>query len=223
MTIEVKPDLKDGRWVGDHFIKLNLSWDLWECDHCGRTETEPSGYKDFECCPSLGADGHRTKQRHRVKALPFGSPMRWGCKDCSAEAKAITDLSSLSCDGPETTQVHSGPAAFLCGVGSGHVCGGAPGRFEELLDQMRDLHQRKRSDYTGTSGDLLWNYRNSAKLAGITTAQGMFSRLCEKVVRISSVMSKGGDTQVTDEGLKDTFFDLAVISLLCIIESEERA
>ena len=98
-----------------------------------------------------------------------------------------------------------------------------PSRFEELLDEMRALHLAKRSDYTGTSGDILHNYRTSARLAGIPMATGVFARLCEKVVRISSVLSKGGDTQVTDEKLTDTYFDLAVIALLCIIESEERA
>ena len=122
-------------------------------------------------------------------------------------------------------RIHTGPAKYLCDQGAGHVCGeqDAPlSRFDELLAQMKTLHDAKRSDYTGTSGDVLHNYRNSAKLAGISMQQGMFARLCEKVIRISSVLSNGGETKVSDEKITDTYFDLAVISLLSIIASEEQ-
>ncbi len=97
-----------------------------------------------------------------------------------------------------------------------------PDRFNQLLMQMSELHRRKRSDYTGTTGDILHNYRQSSALAGISLEQGMFARLCEKVVRISSVLSKDGQTEVTDEKLDDTLLDLAIISLLMIIGRGER-
>lgn len=133
VTIEVKPDLKDGRWVGQHFIKQVTSWDLWECQYCGRSETDKFGFSDFKCTGSVDVP-----LSHRIKALPVGSPMRWGCKDCSAEAKTVTDLGALRCDGPEETQVHSGPAAWLCGVGSGHVCG-EPEPKESILEEAQRL------------------------------------------------------------------------------------
>ena len=95
-------------------------------------------------------------------------------------------------------------------------------RFEELLDKVKALHNAKKSDYTGTSGDILHNYRTSARLAGITTSTGIFARLCEKVVRVSSILSKNGDTKVADESITDTCLDLSIISLLLLISLEER-
>lgn len=97
-----------------------------------------------------------------------------------------------------------------------------PDKFDKLLMQMSELHHKKRSDYTGLTGDILHNYRQSSALAGISMEQGMFARLCEKVVRISSVLSKDGQTEVTDEKLEDTLLDLAIISLLMIIGRGER-
>ena len=95
-------------------------------------------------------------------------------------------------------------------------------RFEQLLAQMKELHDKKKADYTGTSGDILHNYRTSAKLAGITTFQAAFSRICEKVVRISSILEQNGKHQVEDEPIEQTLLDIAIGSLLCIIEVEER-
>lgn len=96
-------------------------------------------------------------------------------------------------------------------------------RFDQLLDQMRAIHAAKRSDYTGTSGDILHNYRTSARLAGIPMHVGIFARLCEKVVRISSIFSKRGDVRVKDESVTDTFLDLSIISLLSLIAWEEES
>lgn len=98
----------------------------------------------------------------------------------------------------------------------------APDSFDRLLTTMRELHRQKRSDYTGLTGDILHNYRQSSRLAGISMEQGMFARLCEKVIRLSSVFSKGGSTEVADEKVDDTLLDLAVISLLMIVAREER-
>lgn len=98
-----------------------------------------------------------------------------------------------------------------------------PDSFDKLLAKMSELHRQKRSDYTGLTGDILHNYRQSSRLAGISMEQGMFARLCEKVIRLSSVYSKGGETEVSDEKIDDTLLDLAVISLLMIIAREEGA
>lgn len=102
----------------------------------------------------------------------------------------------------------------------------APGaertRFEELLGQMQALHDRKKSDYTGGNADILFNYRASGELAHIGVVKSVFARLCEKVIRVSSILSKGGDTQVKDETVEDTCLDLAIISLLLRIAFEQE-
>lgn len=94
-------------------------------------------------------------------------------------------------------------------------------RFEELLQEMQELHDRKKSDYTAGNADILMNYRKSGDLAHIGVVKSIFARLCEKVIRISSILEKGGDTQVKDESIKDTCLDLAIISLLLRIAFEE--
>ena len=94
-------------------------------------------------------------------------------------------------------------------------------RFEQLLDQMRELHRQKRSDYTGDRPDILHNYRTAGELAGIGIEKAIFSRLAEKVIRISGILRKEGDTQVKDETITDTCLDLAIIALLLRVALEE--
>lgn len=94
-------------------------------------------------------------------------------------------------------------------------------RFNELLDKMRTLHDAKRADYTGGNDDILYNYRTSGNLAGIGVQKAIFSRLCEKVVRLSQTLGKG--VAVTAETQQDTCLDLAIISLLLLIALEEPA
>lgn len=95
-------------------------------------------------------------------------------------------------------------------------------RFEELLALMQELHDRKKSDYTAGNADILSNYRQSGNLAHISLAQSIFARLSEKVIRISSILKKGGQTSVKDETVMDTCLDLAIISLLLRIAFEEQ-
>lgn len=196
-------------WIGNHNIAPLSPHEhaRLQCVNCEQV-ADPEWFKKHAC----------ESQYKYEKATPI--PDQWA--GAILRAQEFDEFVYANLPEPEP-QVHSGPAAFLCGVGAGHVCGEPASRFSDLLRQMQELHDRKRNDYTGQSGDILHNYRNSAKLAGITTAQGMFARLCEKVVRISSVMSNGGATAVSDEKLNDTYFDLAVIALLSIIELEERS
>ena len=215
-------------WVGNHHLVFLPFSSTWSCYNCGERQNYESAFQAFACNSAYQPE-KPTAPKHVARYSNTAKGMCWDCTNCGAGGKTLEMLNMVACD-PIEARIHTGPASFLCTVGAGHVCDCCDEepdsrpipRFERLLAQMKNLHDQKRSDYTGTSGDILHNYRTSAKLAGITTAQGMFSRLCEKVVRISSVMSKGGETQVTDERLADTYFDLAVISLLCIIESEER-
>lgn len=94
-------------------------------------------------------------------------------------------------------------------------------RIEELLDELGAIARHKRSDYTGPNQDPLHNYRASAALAGITAQQSMFGRLCEKVIRVSSIM-QNGDIAVKDETINDTLNDIAIIALLMRIDYEQR-
>jgi hypothetical protein len=86
--------------------------------------------------------------------------------------------------------------------------------FRVELEEIYALHAAKRSDYTAESADRLANYRFSSSMVGLSVERGMFMRLSEKLYRIKSIMDKGGDVKVLDEGLTDTLRDVAVIAIL---------
>lgn len=104
--------------------------------------------------------------------------------------------------------------------GMAPVVSEAPSVFESYLNKMQEIHRAKRADYTG-GGDILHNYRTSAKLAGITVGTGMFARMCEKIVRLSVCLPKDG-TEVKDETVEDTLLDVAIIAILMLVERESR-
>lgn len=110
-------------------------------------------------------------------------------------------------------------------------------RYEWLLEKLVEIHTEKRKRYTGGL-DPLANYletsRELTKLlqvpypdaAAFITSRGalpaMLTRLREKFQRVI-VMTSQEDfldpTQGGDETITDTYLDIAIISLLCEIES----
>lgn len=88
-----------------------------------------------------------------------------------------------------------------------------PDAFERKLNEIKKLHEAKRSDYTGGQHPL-FNYIKSARLAGITPEQGMFARMCEKIIRLSVLLPQGSDPAVSNESIDDTLRDIAIISIL---------
>lgn len=85
--------------------------------------------------------------------------------------------------------------------------------FNVYLDRIRELHDRKKADYTGGKHPLA-NYKNAGESIGVTTVQAMFSRMNEKVFRAKELLASGAAPQVLDESLGDTFRDIAIISIL---------
>lgn len=90
--------------------------------------------------------------------------------------------------------------------------------FAQELKALYDLHTSKRSDYTG-GGHALANYRFSAEAIGVPTHIGMFGRLAEKFFRLKSLYS--GQNKPQNESLEDTYRDLAIISILSILNMRE--
>lgn len=95
--------------------------------------------------------------------------------------------------------------------------------FYELLDQMRETHDRKNADYAGDV-DPFKNFRLCESI-GIDVADGVLVRMCDKWSRITTLVEKehrGQGAQVLDESIEDTLMDLAVYSLIAIILRRER-
>ncbi len=91
-------------------------------------------------------------------------------------------------------------------------------RFHELLDTIRDLHDRKNSNYASGS-DPLSNFKLSTEF-GIEPWKGALVRMSDKWSRI--VQLANGTPDAVGESLTDTLMDLAVYSLLTIVLMEER-
>ncbi len=90
-------------------------------------------------------------------------------------------------------------------------------KFNALLEQMRDLHERKNENYAVPS-DPLFNLRGCEQI-GISPFKGVVVRMGDKFNRICN-LTRGVPDKV-GESLKDTLMDMAVYSLLAILLLEE--
>lgn len=95
--------------------------------------------------------------------------------------------------------------------------------FVRVCDTMKDVHERKNSDYSGDS-DPLRNFRR-AEGYGVSPFLGVIIRNSDKWSRVESLYSKfkqGVGASVPDEGIRDTLIDMANYSLIAIIVQHEE-
>ncbi len=93
------------------------------------------------------------------------------------------------------------------------------GVFYEILDVIKELHDKKRHDY-GANEDIFANFRLS-ELSGISAWKGSVVRMGDKYARISNFIKKG-EFKFKEEGIKDTLMDMAIYSLITMILFEEE-
>ena len=91
-------------------------------------------------------------------------------------------------------------------------------RFYEILEQIKELHDKKRHDY-GANEDIFANFRLS-ELSGIPAWQGAVVRMGDKYARMSNFIKKG-EFKFKEENIKDTLMDMAIYSLITMILFEE--
>jgi len=92
-------------------------------------------------------------------------------------------------------------------------------RFYEILNVIKELHDKKRHDY-GANEDIFANFRLS-ELSGISVWKGSVVRMGDKYARISNFIKKG-EFKFKEEGIKDTLMDMAIYSLITMILFEEE-
>jgi hypothetical protein len=93
-------------------------------------------------------------------------------------------------------------------------------RYEELLNEMAEVHARKNAGYAGKNAqDPLANFRMSEKV-GVPAWQGAMIRWTDKVIRIRNLRENPASDMV-GESMIDTLLDLANYSLLIVIMIEE--
>lgn len=84
--------------------------------------------------------------------------------------------------------------------------------FEEQLQQMLALHNKKNADY-GTDADPYANVRASEQF-GVEPWVGAIIRLNDKITRIKSFIAKG---VLENESLEDSLDDIAVYAVIAKI------
>jgi hypothetical protein len=92
-------------------------------------------------------------------------------------------------------------------------------RFYEILNVIKELHDKKRHDYADTA-DIFANFRLS-ELAGTPAWQGSVIRMGDKYARICNFIKKG-EFKFKEENIKDTLMDMAIYSLITMILYEEE-
>ena len=90
-------------------------------------------------------------------------------------------------------------------------------RFHALLKKIGDLHDAKQADY-GLDNDPFANVRASSGW-GIPAWIGCMVRACDKIQRLQTYAKKG---RLVNEGVEDSFMDLAVYALIGLILYREQ-
>jgi hypothetical protein len=94
-------------------------------------------------------------------------------------------------------------------------------RFYELLEQAKDLHQRKSAGYSGVDNpDPLSNFRECERF-GISAFHGCLVRLSDKFIRVSN-LARNPDNEQIGETIVDTLNDLAAYAYIAICLYEEE-
>lgn len=97
------------------------------------------------------------------------------------------------------------------------VQGGHP-RFYEIIEEMKDLHDRKNNNYA-TDQDPLSNLRECQRM-GLPPVTGVFVRIGDKYCRLMELAK--GKKDLVGESVIDTLMDMAVYCVLAIILIEEN-
>jgi len=93
-------------------------------------------------------------------------------------------------------------------------------RFQELVKDMVELHDRKNRDYAGE--DYLSNFLMCERM-GIPAWKGTLIRLSDKFSRVMNI-AKTYEVSVSDETVMDTLTDLAVYAIITrILYENSRA
>lgn len=79
-----------------------------------------------------------------------------------------------------------------------------------VMVEMRDLMVRKQSDY----GPHAVNNAPGGALQGINV------RLHDKMCRVANLLAKGGEAQVSDESILDTYRDMANYAVIAVMYME---
>lgn len=99
------------------------------------------------------------------------------------------------------------------------LCDLLPTTPQTLTDDLTELHKTKNAGYSGTNEDPFSNFREIERF-GISTADGVLTRLSDKFVRFQNVYASGELDQVSERAV-DTLLDFVAYSLMLVVIMEE--
>lgn len=91
-------------------------------------------------------------------------------------------------------------------------------RFYEIIEQMKDLHDKKNANYADDKNPLS-NLQECVKF-GVPAHLGTMVRMSDKWSRLTQLIQ--GKKDEVGESIKDTLMDMAVYCILEIILIEEK-
>lgn len=92
--------------------------------------------------------------------------------------------------------------------------------YLKLLEDMKDLHIRKNTGYTGDNNDDWANFRISEAF-GVSSFLGVMVRMSDKWIRITNLI-KNPSFDMVGEAIEDTLMDLASYALIAICIRREE-
>jgi hypothetical protein len=94
----------------------------------------------------------------------------------------------------------------------------------KTFDSILEMTKKKNADYAGKGDDAFKNFNLVEHFGCVTAEQGFFTRLSDKMARISSFI-ENGELQVKDESVEDTLKDLSNYSILFLayLEGKKKA
>jgi hypothetical protein len=95
-------------------------------------------------------------------------------------------------------------------------------RFLQLVEKIKDLHEKKNAGYAGKDSPDPWANFRMAKMFDISAFRGCLIRMSDKFIRVAN-LSKDEQNDQVGESITDTLLDLAVYSLIAICLYEEES
>jgi len=97
----------------------------------------------------------------------------------------------------------------------------------DFFNEAHNLMARKNADYATGGDEEADAFANFQKVIhydiGVSMEAGVFTRLLDKISRLSKLMKEGYEQQVTDESIKDTSIDIAnYASIICAMVLERN-
>lgn len=210
---------------------------MYCCVKCGRSKQQ---HLDGEvgACSQYDEGGRAFKCRAGVCIHPINCTRRQECLSIKGDTVNYSMTIQVDADTPPDTIIFKDRAGKEVGRiegikmaygaeefpdGKGRQRHGAP-EFYALLEKMAETHDKKSHDYASNDNPF-GNYHFAGMLSKLfdnPDDAGFIGRLGEKFYRLANLENAKKEVAVKDEGVADTENDIAVITLLWIVDRRQR-